>query len=214
MKKIVLLVALAFSISLSAQEKITEGKITSKQTMSSDNEQVQAQFDMVGKTETTTFFKDGSSRVEVSNSLTGNVTTVMNVEKDELLMVMDNPQLGKIYSLQKNVSDNENLKGVTVKKGDQTKTVLGYNCTQYIITIDNENTQLEMEVFTTEKLPITSNEVKRFGAEVKGFPLYTTITMNQMGVGMLITTEVTKIEKQKVSSDLFDTTPPEGYKEM
>ena len=214
MKKIVLFVALAFSVMAFAQEKITEGKITSKQTMSTENEQMQAQLDMMGKMETITFFNGKSSRSELINPMSGNITTIINADKNEMLMLMDNPALGKMYTLQKNLINEEDIKNITVVEGDKTKTVLGYECKQYKVTINKDGVKMEMEIYTTEAIPVVSQQATALGDKMKGFPLYTIIKMNQMGMDMLITTEVTKIEKEKVSKDLFDTTPPEGYKHM
>lgn len=214
MKKIVLFVALAFSVMVSAQEKITEGKITSKQTMSAEDEQVQAQLEMMGEMETITFFKGKSSRSELKNPMSGDITTVINADKNEMLMLMDNPALGKMYTLEKNLIKEEDKKNITVVEGDKTKTVLGYKCKQYIATIDKDGVKMEMEIYTTEAIPVVSQQATAFGNKIKGFPLYMIIKMNQMGIDMLITTEVTKIEKQEVSEELFDTTPPEGYKNM
>lgn len=212
MKKIVLLVALVFSVMVSAQEKITEGKITSKQTMSSDNEQMKAQLAMIGEMESITFFKDKNSKSEISNPMSGDITTIINSDKNELLMLMDNPMLGKMYTLQKNFVNEEDAKDVTVVKGNKTKTVLGYECKQYTATIDKDGVKMEMEMYTTEAIPVVSQQTTTLGDKVKGFPLYMNIKMNQMGAELYVTTEVTKIEEQTVSSDLFDTTPPEGYK--
>jgi len=214
MKKILVLVALAFSVMVSAQEKLPEGKIPSKQKLSTENEQVQAQFDMMGDMETITFFKNQSSRSELSSPMSGDVTTVINSEKNEMLMLMDNPALGKVYSLQKNLVNEEDSKNITVTTGTETKVVLGYKCDQYMVTASKDGVKMEMTLFTTEKIPVSSQNTAQFGDKVKGFPLYMEMKVNQMGIDMVITTEVTKIEKQTVSSDLFSTTPPEGYKDM
>jgi hypothetical protein len=214
MKKIILLVTLAFSVMVSAQEKITEGKITSTQTMSSDNKQVQAQFDMMGEMKTTTFFKNKSSRSELKNPMSGDITTIINADKNERLMLMNNPALGKMYTLEKNVINEEKEKDITIVKGDKVKTVLGYECKQYTLTIKKDGAEVAMEMYITEAIPVASQETSGYGSQLKGYPLFMTIKMNQMGTNIFVTTEVTEIEKQTVSADMFDTTPPEGYKNM
>lgn len=214
MKKIILLVALAFSVMVSAQKKITEGKITSKQTISSDNEQAQAQFDMMGKMETITFFKNKSSRSELKNPMSGEITTIINADKNEMLILMDNPMLGKMYTLETNLVNKEDIKNTKVVEGDEIKTVLGYECKQYIVVVEKDGMKIEMEIYSTEAIPVVSQQATELGDKIKGFPLYMTVKMNQMGTDMVVTTEVTKIEKQTVSTDMLDTTPPEGYKNM
>jgi hypothetical protein len=214
MKKILVLVALAFSVMVSAQGKLTEGKITSKQTMSTDNEQVQAQLAMMGNMETVTFFKGKNSRSELDNPMSGTVTTIINSEKNEMLMLMDNPALGKVYSLQKNLVNEEDAKNATVTKGTETKTVLGYKCNQYTVKTTKDGVDMEMVMYTTDAIKIPSQQTIILGDKISGFPLYMEMKINQMGIDMTIVTEVTKIEKETVSGDLFSTTPPEGYKSM
>ncbi|AXG72311.1 hypothetical protein KORDIASMS9_04582 [Kordia sp. SMS9] len=214
MKKILVLAALAFSVMISAQEKISEGKIISKQTMSTDNEQVQAQLEMMGKMETTTLFKGASSRSELDNPMSGNIITVINSEEKKMLMLMDNPALGKMYTLEDISLTEEDLKNIKVTKGSETKTVLGYECHQYITSITKDGVTIDMVMYTTEAIEAPSQQTATLGGKLKGFPLFMVMKMNQMGIDMKITTEVTKIEKQSVSSDLFNVTPPEGYKNM
>jgi len=214
MRKILVFVALAFSVMVSAQSELTEGKITSKQTMSTDNEQVQAQLDMMGKMETITLFKGQNSRSELDNPMSGNVTTIINADEKKMLMLMDNPAMGKIYTVEDIDLSEEDLKNITVTKGSKTKTVLGYECQEYKTSVTKDGVTIDMVMFTTEAIKAPTQQTATMGDKVKGFPLYMEMKMNQMGIDMVVTTEVTKIEKQSVSSDLFNTTPPEGYKNM
>lgn len=214
MKKIIVLAALAFSVMISAQEKITEGKIISKQTMSTDNKQVQAQFDMMGKIETTTLFKGSNSRSELDNPMSGNIITVINADEQKMLVLMDNPALGKMYTLEDVSLTEEEIKNIEVTKGSETKTVLGYECQMYTTAITKDGVTTEMILFTTEAIEAPSQQTATLGNKLKGFPLFAIMKMNQMGIDMTITTEVTKIESQSVSSEIFSVKPPVGYKNM
>lgn len=214
MKKIILAVTLVFSVVVSAQKKITEGKIIAKQTISTDNEQAQAQFDAIGEMESVTYFKNKNSRAKINNPSTGDVVTIINAEKNEMLLLMDNAVLGKLYMLKKELVTEEDLKHIKVTKGDKTKKILGYECEQYIATIDKNGVIIAMELFTTEEIPVVSQQATELGNKIKGFPLYVITKVNQMGIDMKITTEVTSIKEEKVSDNLFDTAPPEGYKNM
>lgn len=214
MKKIILAVALVFSIVVSAQKKITEGKVIAKQTISTDNEQAQAQFDAIGEIESVTYFKNKNSKAKINNPGTGDVVTIINSEKNEMLILMDNDVLGKLYMLKKELVTKEDLKNIKVAKGDKTKKILGYECQQYIATVDKNGVVMEMELFTTEEIPVVSQQATELGNKIKGFPLYVITKLNQMGISMEIISEVTSIKEEKVSDDLFDTAPPEGYKNM
>ena len=57
MKKLLLFLLLICGFFAKAQQEIDEGVIVFKQTMSSDNEQMNAQFAMIGDLVTTTYFK-------------------------------------------------------------------------------------------------------------------------------------------------------------
>lgn len=210
MKKFLFLFLAAFSLTVVAQDKITEGVITSKQTVTSENAQVQAQLDMMGKLETTTYFKGMKTRSVMSNPMSGDVVTVSNGETNEMLMLMDN-MMGKTYTYQKIDSTDERMKNIKIVAGDKTKTVLGYDCKQYTVTINQDGVDMTMEMFTTEAIPAASQQTAMLGDKLKGFPLYMTMTMNQQGMEMLITTEVTEIKEDKVADDQFSMTPPEGY---
>lgn len=214
MKKLSLILFLAFGLTTLAQEKITEGKITLKQTMSSDNEQVAAQLAMVGDITTTTYFKGNKSRTEVSSPMTGNNTTIVDNETKKGIMLMDNPMMGKIYNeLDLNVSQ-EDMDKVKVEKTGETKEILGYKCNGYKVSMTEQGANMNMMIFAAEDLEIASDQVAKFGKEFKGFPLYMEINMSQQGMDMTITTEATAIDKEAVSDDKFSMEVPEGYKKM
>ncbi|GAB5565643.1 MAG: hypothetical protein Wins2KO_27060 [Winogradskyella sp.] len=214
MKKILILAAMTFSLISVAQEKITEGKITSKQSISTDNEQVQAQLDMMGDMQSVTYFKGAISRSEVSSPMTGEVVTIIDNEEKKMLMLMDNPGLGKVYTLESIELSEEDLKNVEVIEGTETKTVLGYECKQYKASVSKDGIKMDVIMYTTEKIDIASKDTATMGDKVKGFPLYMEMKVNQMGIDMTVTTEVTKIEAETVSDDQLDMTPPEGYKNL
>ena len=214
MKKLLVLATLLLSIMVSAQDKLTEGVIISKQTMASDNAEMQAQFATIGDMLTTTYFKDNKTRTEVSSPMTGDIITVTDMDSKETLVMMDNPMLGKKYMIQKHESNLEQLKSINVVKGDKTKTILGYVCQQYTVTLNNEGVDMDLEMYTTEALPVSSEQTQMLGDKLKGFPLYSTVKMNQMGSNMTITTEVTEIKKDAVPAEKLSLTPLAGYEKM
>lgn len=214
MKKLLCLFLAVFTLTLTAQDKLTEGKIIAKQTLFSDNEQVMTQLALMGDMQTTTYFKDTKSRSELSNPMSGDVITITNAATNEVMMLMDNPMLGKKYTYQKIDNIDEASESITVVVGDKTKDILGYTCQQYTVNIKNEGVEMTMEIYTTEAIPVTSQQTAMLGNKLKGFPLYMIMDMNQMGNKMKITTEVTEITKQSVSDDIFSMTPPEGYEKM
>ena len=213
-KTLFLSFALLLSISVSAQNKIEEGIMTTKQSMSSDNEQMNSQLQLMGDTNSTTYFKDDKSRSETSSPMTGDVTIVIDGTAKQMLMIMSNPQLGKKYSIQSAEPNEEDLAKISVKKGEETKTVLGYKCQQYIVTMEQNGQEVEMHMFTTDEILAVSQNTTAMGGKVEGFPLYFVMKMNQMGSNIEIRSEVIKIDEVAVSDDKFNMTPPEGYTKL
>jgi hypothetical protein len=215
MKKLILLaLALMLSVLATAQEKINEGVLVSKQTMSSENEQMNAQMQAMGDASSITYFKGDKSRNEASSPMTGDMIIIMDAAAQQMLMLMDIPGMGKKYMLESINPSDEDLKSVTVEKGDETKTVLGYTCSQYIIKMKQNGQDIEMTMFTTDKISAISQNTTAMGDKVEGFPLYFEMKMNQMGAAIEVKSEVTEIKKESVSDDKFILTPPEGYTKM
>lgn len=211
MKKILFVLVCVLSLSSFAQEAITEGIAKSKQTMSSDNEQMQAQLAMIGDVLTTTYFKDNKTRSETFNLMSGNSITIMNADTKEMLIMMDNQMVGKKYMTKSMEPGEEDMKDVTIEKGDETKTVLGYECQEYNLTVSKDGAEVKMDMFVTDKISAISNQAVQMGTKIEGFPLYMEMTMSQMGMNIKITHEVTEIKKETVSDEKFEMTPEEGY---
>ncbi|WP_250432891.1 DUF4412 domain-containing protein [Hanstruepera flava] len=211
MKKLIFVLVLALNVTVFAQEKLTEGVVTSKQTMSSDNEQVQAQLAMVGEIVSTTYFKGNKTRTETFNLMTGNSTSIMDGDSNEMMVAMDNQMVGKKYVVKSIDPENEDMKDVKIEKGDETKEILGYTCQEYNLTTTKDGTEVQMDIYVTDKISAMSNQVTQLGAKLPGYPMYMEMNVSQMGMGMKITSEVTEIKKESVSDDKFDMTPPEGY---
>lgn len=214
MKKILLLLAIFSGFTMVAQEKITEGKIVANQKISSDNEQVNSQLAMMGDMVTTTYFKDGKSRSELSNPMSGDVTTIIDNDSKQMLTLMKNPMVGNKYMITSIAMDDEDAKNMTVQQGEATKTILGYECQQYLVNFKKDGQDITMELFTTDKIPVVTQATSTFGDKLKGFPLYFKMDMQQMGANMTIENTVTEVKKQEVADSQFDMTPPEGYEKM
>lgn len=211
MKKILFIAICIFSVSMYAQQQIDEGVIISKQTMSSDNEQMNAQLAMLGDMITTTYFKDDKSRSETSSPMAGNTVFLIDNSSKKSIMLMDNAMLGKKYVETDVTPSEEDLKNITVEKTNETKTILGYECTKYNLTMKKDGADVKMEMYTTDKLKAISQQATSFGDKLSGFPMYMSLAVEQQGMKMDLVIEVTEVKAEKVSDDKFDMTPPEGY---
>ena len=211
MKKILFFVCLVCSLVTFSQEMITEGIVISKQTMSSDNEQINAQLAMMGDMVTTTYFKGNKSRSEMSNPMAGASIIIMDNDSKTMLMMLDNAMTGKKYVEKTTEPSEEDLKNITVEKGDETKTISGYVCDKYKVTTVKDGLEITMDIYSTNKISALSQQTSGFGDLFKGFPMYMEMKLNQMGMDILITHEVTEVKTETISSDKFDMTPLEGY---
>jgi len=202
------------SVVATAQEKLTEGVLIANQTMSSDNPQMNAQLQAMGDSKATTYFKGEKSRSETSSPMTGDMVIIVDAVEKQMLMLLDQPGLGKKFVLQSFIPTEEDLKSVSVEKGDETKTVLGYECQQYFIKMKQNGQDVEMQMFTTDKISAFSHNTTAMGDKIEGYPLYFVMKMNQMGASIEVTSEITEIKEESVSDDKLSLTPPEGYTKM
>ena len=212
MKKLLVLLLAVFCISTFAQEKISEGVIKMKQTMSSDNEQMNAQLAMIGEMTSTTYFKKGKSRAEVSNQMSGDITVLINQASEEMLMLMDGP-MGKVYGKRSTNLTEDQLEKVTVTPSDETKTILGYKCKRVDVIVKEGGAESVMKLYVSDAFDVPTQQTALYGGKLKGMPMYMEMNMNQMGMAMTITFEVTEVKKDNVDDSKFDMTIPEGYKE-
>ena len=213
MRKLLSILFIAFSVSVFAQSAISEGKATTKTTMSSSNSEVNAQFAMIGDIQSVTYFKDNFSRTETANIMTGNSVNVIDGNAKEMLMYMDNPMIGKQYMKKSIVPSEDELKSVSIEKTGETKSFLGYQCSKYLGTLNKDGAKVDMEIYTTDKISAISGQTSNLGTSLNGYPLFMKMTTKQQGIDITFTMEVTEVKAENVSSDIFNMTPPEGYKQ-
>ncbi|TCK68646.1 uncharacterized protein DUF4412 [Winogradskyella wandonensis] len=215
MKRLFTLLALVITMTSMSQEKFTEGVIKMKQTMFSPNEDLNGMFKTLGEMITTTYVDGAKSRTESSNPMSGDVTVIIDADSNELLQLMDMPGMGKKFVSQKMEVTDEMLKNITVTEGSETKNILGYDCKQVIIKMNQEGAEMTMDMFVTDKIEgVKTQQTAMLGDKLNGYPLYMVIKMNQMGAEITVTSEVTKMEAKAVDDNKFSLTPPEGYTKM
>ncbi len=158
----------SFSLVISAQDNFTEGVITTKQTISSDNEMLKSQLSQMGEIVGTNYLNGSKSRVEVSNPMSGDVTVITDADTMKMLTLMDNPMLGKKYMNTSFEVTEEMAKNITIKEGSNTKKVLGYDCKEYIVNVEQGGNKVEMIMFVTEKIkPVLNQQTAMLGDKLK-----------------------------------------------
>ena len=212
MKKLLVLLLAVFSLSTFAQDKISEGVIIMKQTIESDDPTVQAQLAMMGEMTSTTYFKKGKSRSQVSNQMSGDITVIIDQDIQEMLMLMDGP-MGKLYGKKSTNLTEDELTKVTVTEIDETKTILGYKSKRYDLVVKDQGVETRVKFYMTDAIEIQTQQTALYGGKLKGMPMYMEMEMNQMGMEMIMKFEVVEVKKESVDDSKFDMTIPEGYKE-
>lgn len=182
-----------------------------KITMSSENEQVNASLAMIGDISTTTYFKGQKSRTEMKSPMTGNNTTIIDNSTKEMLVLLDNPMLGKKYL--KNTMDvsDEDLKNIDVTETGDTKTILGYKCKGYNVTVNKDGTATKMTMYTTDKISAPNQNSTGLGGKIKGYPMYMVLNISQSGMPMKTTMEVTEIKNESINNSKLITKEGKTY---
>lgn len=124
---------------------------------------------------------------------------------------MDNAMIGKKYMESDISPSDEDLDQMSIEKTNETKTILGYECTKYNVTMSKNGADVKMEIYATDKLKAISQQAASFGKDFSGFPMYMSMAIEQQGMKMNMVIEVTEVKAEKVSDDKFSMTPPEGY---
>lgn len=211
MKKLLFILSLSLSVSMFAQQEISEGVVISKQTMSSDNEQMNAQLALLGDMISTTYFKNHKTRSETSNPMTGTTVFIADKASQKSLMLMDNAMIGKKYMEADMTPTEADLENVDIEKTNDTKTILGYECVRYNVTMKKDGADVTGTIYATDKLNAISQQTTAFGDDFKGFPMHMSLDLEQQGFKMNLITEVTEVKAEKVADAKFNMTPPEGY---
>ena len=201
-------------MSIFAQKEVKEGIISMKISMSSDNEQVNASLAMLGDMSTTTYFKGQKSRTEMKSPMTGNNTTIIDNSTKEMLILLDNPMLGKKYMKNSMDISDEDLKNITVTETGDTKTILGYKCKGYDVIIKKDDAETKMTLYTTDKILAPNQNSSGLGGKINGYPMYLELNVAQSGMPLKTMMEVVEIKSESIDNSKFDMTIPEGYTQM
>lgn len=95
---------------------------------------------------------------------------------------------------------------IQVSKLDQTKTILDYECTGYLITTDKATSEIyvtaEIDLSTPEQMGNSLANLPE-GVDIEGFPLYVKTTVNQDGQEIVMVMEVTAIDEGTVPEEMM-----------
>lgn len=214
MKRIIVLFVAMLSLNVFAQQEVSEGVINMKMTMDTDNEQAKAQLAMIGEVPVAVYFKDQKSRAEQTSQMTGSNTNIIDNEAKKMLLLLDNPMMGKKYNEIDITEIKKKINDVKITETGDSKTIAGYECKGYNVELTGSGGSSKLILYLTDKLNAPNQNTTLVSDKLKGFPLLTVQYTNQMGIDMVITIEATEVKAEKVDDSKFDMTVPEGYSKM
>jgi GLPGLI family protein len=192
--------------------QITEGHITFKLEMTSDNPEMQAAAAMLQGSLLDIYFVDKSTRSEMKMGSMMNVTSVTNEKSGDVLMLMSGMVgFNAIKTTIRELEDGQGeLPKMDISLVEEKKDILGYPCKKAILT-DDQGT--ESVFWYTESIQASKKGQSYLNDKVPGFPLEYDISNS--GIKMTLTaTSVIDALKKKEKDELFKMDIPEGYKQM
>lgn len=211
MKKIILTFALFIGIIFTSFSQLTEGHVTYKVDVATDNPELQMSAGMLQGSTMEMHFKENATRAELKMGAMMTVVTISDALSGDVLMLMSG-MMGK-NAIKTTTSDIDKVNAekptYEVTLVDETKTIQEYTCKKAVLTDADGN---ETIFWYTEDIAISKKGQSSMNELVPGFPMEYEI--NNQGLKMTFT--VTELEKKldKKSNELFDLTIPEGYKTL
>jgi GLPGLI family protein len=211
MKKIILSLIFVASTVITLVAQLTEGHITYKIEMSSDNPEMEMAVGMMQGSTLDILFKDKITRSEMKMGTMMNMTTITDEKSGELLMLMGG-MMGNnaIKTTTAEMTENQPEKPkYDVVLSDETKTIAKYVCKKAILTNEEGG---ETIFWYTNDIEVSKKGQSYLNEDVPGFPMQFEINNGGMKMSMTVTTIEEKLDKK--STALFKMNIPEGYKEM
>jgi len=193
--------------------QMTEGHISYKIDISTDNPDMQMIVGMMQGSTLDVYFKEKTTRSEMKMGTMMNIITITDETTENVLMLMSgmvgqNAIKTSLTELEEQNTTKENPFTVTLV--DETKVIEGYTCKKAILTSEEG---LESVFWYTEDIDVSKKGQSYLNDQVPGFSMQFEFYNGPMKMSMT----VAKIEKsldKKQKTTLFDMSIPEGYKEM
>lgn len=212
MKNFLFTLILMFS-SVAAFAQMTEGHISYKIDISTDDPDMQMLIGMMQGSTMDVFFKDKMTRSEMKMGTMMTMTTITNETSKEVLMLMggmagQNAIVTTLNEIDEQNPSKENPFIVTLV--NETKVIEGYTCKKAILTSEEG---LESVFWYTQDIEVSKKGQSYLNDQVPGFPMQFELNNGPMKMTMTVAKIEKSLEKDQKST-LFDMSIPEGYKEM
>lgn len=211
MKKLILFASVIL-LAVSGWSQVTEGHISYKIDLSSDNPDMQSALSMMQGSMLDIYFMGQSTRAEMKMGSMMNVTSITNERSGDVLMLMSGMiGFNAIKTTMKELeAQNQEAPKVEITLVGEKKDILGFECKKAILMDEQGN---ESIFWYTEEIVVSKKGQNYLNDKVPGFPLEYDI--NNSGFKMTMTaSSAEKSLKKNERNELFNLTVPEGYKEM
>ena len=212
MKKILLSLALIVSSITVNYAQITEGHVTYKIDVSTENPDMEMVVGIMQGSTLDIYFKEKMTRAEMKMGSMMNMTTISDESSGDILMLMSGMIGKKAISTtteELSVDAPQEKAKYDVELVDETKEIAGFNCKKAVLTDEEGN---ESVFWYTEEIEVSKKGRNYFNEDVPGYPMQYEINNGGLVMGMTVTTIVTELTKN--DKKLFDMKIPEGYAEM
>jgi GLPGLI family protein len=211
MKKLILFASVIL-LTISGWSQVTEGHISYKIDLTSDNPDMQSALSMMQGSMLDIYFMGQSTRAEMKMGSMMNVTSITNERSGEVLMLMSGMiGFNAIKTTMKELeAQNQEAPKVEITLVGEKKDILGFECKKAILMDEQGN---ESTFWYTEEIVVSKKGQNYLNDKVPGFPLEYDI--NNSGFKMTMTaSSAEKSLKKNERNELFNLAVPEGYKEM
>lgn len=212
MKKLVLFFAMTILTSVMSFAQLAEGMISYDIEMSSDDPEAASMIAMFSGSNMNLYFANDVARTELNFGALMSMTTVVNNETEEVLILMGGMMGNKAVltnSTEMEV-DEEDAPETTVTLSKEKKEILGYKCKKAIITDQDGN---EMEYWYTDKIATVSTDKNSAISKLPGMPLEYSVDRD----GMIMTFTASAVKESldaETIKEKLSLTIPDDYEEM
>ena len=210
--KSILFAFIAITWSLCTTAQVKEGQVKYAIEMTSDDPNVQSQLAMLNGSKMDMVFSEKFSRVDFSMGMFLQVVTVTDLDANNGLLLMSGVtgNTAVVMTAEDVEKTAEEAPEFQIEATKETKKILGYKCTKYILTTE-EGT--DVSYWTTTEINASKTNNRYMNKSIEGFPLLFETEAN--GMKMTFTaTEFKEGLKGLNTKELFDMSIPEGYEEM
>lgn len=215
MKKIALVLAMTAITSIMSFAQLEEGFISYEIEVSSDNPDMAMAVTMFAGSKMDLYFDDNKARTELNMGTYMNMSTVVDNETKEVLLLMGGMMGNKAVltntdEMGAKDTAEEEIEDPKITLTSEEKEIAGYNCKKAIIADEEGN---EVEYWYTEDIKPVSTDEKSTISKLPGLALQYSLDNGEM----IMTFTASKIEDsldKKTKKEKFSFEIPSGYEEM